>query len=138
MILVSNCVMCFVLVGYTIYSGELISAWSFCTTHTDASGVLLAQGLSAYLGLKCYLAIIRDYGGVIGVLVANARKIATIIPSFILFAKPFNERHVIGLIMIFVGVYIGYMSKTGEKRASSNRGNISSSSRKHHDMSKKR
>lgn len=134
MILVSNMMMCFVIMGYTIYSGELISAWNYCILHKDASGVLLAQGLSAYLGLKCYLAIIRDYGGVIGVLLANARKIFTIILSFLLFAKPFNERHVVGLMLIFVGVYLGYISKKGEKKASNNDGKSSSSRRKPSEM----
>ena len=68
MILVSNMVMCVVLVAYTVYSGELIEAWMYCTIHMNASAVLVLQGLSAYLGLRCYLAIIRDYGGVAGVL----------------------------------------------------------------------
>merc|ERR1712070_39255 len=106
-------VMCGVLMAYTIYSGELIEAWTYCKNNREASCVLLAQGLSAYLGLKSYLAIIRDYGGVIGVLMANARKILTIILSFTLFAKPFNERHFVGLAFVFVGVYLGWLSKKG-------------------------
>lgn len=128
MILVSNMVMCLVLVVYTLYSGELVSAWSYCTIHKDASGVLLLQGLCAYLGLKSYLAIIRDYGGVIGVLLANARKVVTIILSFILFAKPFNDRHVVGLMLVFVGVYLGYISKKGKNKEEKGDGKISSSS----------
>ena len=118
MILISNAVMCVVLVIYTIYSGELTSAFSYCTTHKDASVVLLMQGLSAWLGLKSYLAIIRDYGGVVGVLLANARKIVTIMLSFFLFVKPFNERHFVGLILVFIGIYLGYLSKKGTKEPS--------------------
>jgi len=128
MILVSNLVMCFVLVGYTIYSGELFEAWNYCALHGDALGVLLAQGLCAYLGLRSYLAIIRDYGGVVGVLLANARKVATISLSFLLFAKPFNERHMVGLVLIFAGVYLGYISKGEKKKSSKNNAQSSSSS----------
>lgn len=115
MIFVSNTVMCFVLVTYTAYSGELTSALSYCWTHKEASLVLYLQGLCAYWGLQSYLAIIRDHGGVVGVLLANARKIITIILSFLLFSKPFNARHFVGLALVFVGVYLGYLSKRGGK-----------------------
>lgn len=118
MILISNLVMCVVLVAYTTYSGELRSAWEYCAHNGKASGLLLCQGLSAYLGLRCYLAIIRDHGGVVGVLLANGRKVMTIILSFVLFAKPFNERHVVGLVLVFAGVYLGYVSKKGKKGGS--------------------
>ncbi|KAL7481799.1 hypothetical protein ACHAW6_007471 [Cyclotella cf. meneghiniana] len=114
MIFVSNSVMCLVLVGYTTYSREMMEAWNYCIQHRDVSLVLLLQGLSAYLGLQCYLAIIRDHGGVVAVLLANGRKIATIILSFMLFAKPFNSRHFVGLVLVFLGVYLGYISKKGE------------------------
>jgi len=127
MILVSNMVMCVVLVAYTVYSGELIEACRYCMIHMDASAVLVLQGLSAYLGLRCYLAIIRDYGGVAGVLLANGRKIVTIILSFALFAKSFNERHFVGLVLVFAGVYLGYMSKKGEKEPSGGNGKSASS-----------
>lgn len=116
MIFVSNAIMCFVLVGYTSYSRELVDAWGYCINHKDASGVLILQGICAYLGLQCYLAIIRDHGGVVAVLLANGRKIATIILSFMLFAKPFNSRHFVGLVLVFVGVGLGYISKKGGKK----------------------
>jgi adenosine 3'-phospho 5'-phosphosulfate transporter B3 len=107
MILVSNAIMCIVLLGYTCYSGELVIAYMYCTLHPSASIVLLAQGVCAYLGLRCYLIIIRDYGGVVGVLLANARKVVTIILSFLLFAKPFHIGHGGGLGLVCVGVYLG-------------------------------
>lgn len=51
-----------------------------------------------------------------GVLLANARKVITIVLSFVLFAKPFNERHVVGLILVGIGVYLGCISKTMTKK----------------------
>ena len=115
MILVSNMVMCVVVVTWTIFTGELVRAWIYCKQHQQASLVLLLQGLCAYLGLKSYLAIIREHGGVIGVLMANGRKVLTIMLSFCLFAKPFNERHLIGLALVFFGVFLGYISKKEKK-----------------------
>ena len=116
MIFVSNATMCIVLVAYTTYSHEFIDALSYCVHHKDASGVLILQGTCAYLGLECYLAIIRDHGGVVAVLLANGRKIATIVLSFMLFTNPFNSRHFVGLVLIFLGVYLGYISKKGKKK----------------------
>ena len=116
MILVSNAIMCIVLLMYTFYSGELRTAYMYCIAHPSASIVLLAQGVCAYLGLRCYLIIIRDHGGVIGVLLANARKVVTIILSFILFAKPFNREHVGGLVLVCLGVYLGSMKTTTRKK----------------------
>mmetsp|Transcript_18042 Transcript_18042/g.26687 ORF Transcript_18042/g.26687 Transcript_18042/m.26687 type:complete len:323 (-) Transcript_18042:23-991(-) len=116
LIFVSNAIMCLVLVAYTTYSGELIAAWNYCTQHMDASMILVCQGLCAYFGLQCYLAIIRDHGGVAGVLFANARKVCTILLSFILFSKPFNVRHFLGLMLVFLGVYLGYKGKQQQQK----------------------
>jgi len=111
MILVSNAVMCAVLLMYTSVTGELKTALAYCETRRDAGAVLLAQGVCAYLGLRCYLAIIRDHGGVVGVLTANARKVLTIMLSFVLFSKPFNRRHMAGLVLVSAGVYLGSMKE---------------------------
>ena len=116
LIFVSNAIMCLVLVVYTVYSGELIAAWNYCRQHVDASMILVGQGLCAYFGLQSYLAIIRDHGGVSGVLFANARKVCTILLSFLLFSKPFNVRHFLGMILVFLGVYLGYMGKQQQKK----------------------
>ena len=112
MIRISNGVMCACLAVYTYLSGELYLAWKYCVHRKDASIMLLLQGICAYFGLRCYLSIIREYGGVVGVLLANARKVITIVLSFVLFSKPFNRRHVAGLILVGVGVYLGYLSKS--------------------------
>merc|ERR1712032_1017890 len=93
------------------------------------SVVLLCQAVCAYLGLKCYLTIIRDQGGVVGVLCANLRKIFTIILSFTLWKKSFNERHFVGLLLVFLGVYLGFISKKTSKKGRK-RERKSSSSRK--------
>ena len=143
MILVSNAVMCAVLLAYTLITGELKTALAYCEDHRDAGGVLLVQGVCAYLGLRCYLTIIRDHGGVVGVLTANARKVLTIVLSFVLFSKPFNRRHMAGLVLVSGGVYLG--SKKERKRtvveeketpsSSGEKGGKGVSDRRHHEHS---
>jgi drug/metabolite transporter (DMT)-like permease len=122
MILVSNAIMCVVLLAYTTFTGELVAAWGYCAIHPDASGVLFAQGVCAYLGLRCYLAIIRDHGGVVGVLMANARKVLTIVLSFVLFSKPFHRGHFLGLALVCSGVWLGSKKEKNKKGATIRRG----------------
>ena len=129
LIFVSNAIMCLFLIIYTTYSGELVDAWYYCQHHYDALFILTCQGLCAYFGLQCYLAIIRDHGGVAGVLFANGRKVCTILLSFVLFSKPFNVRHFLGLLLVFVGVYLGYKGKQQQHFKKSRESN----NRKSHD-----
>lgn len=123
MILVSNAIMCVVLLGYTSYSGELVSAYGYCMAHPDVFAVLLVQGACAYLGLGCYLSIIRDHGGVVGVLMANARKLLTIVLSFMLFSKPFHRGHLAGLALVSSGVYLGSKGGTTTTKKKKGRAN---------------
>jgi adenosine 3'-phospho 5'-phosphosulfate transporter B3 len=134
LIFVSNAIMCLFLIIYTTYSGELVDAWYYCQHHYDALFILTCQGLCAYFGLQCYLAIIRDHGGVAGVLFANGRKVCTILLSFVLFSKPFNVRHFLGLLLVFVGVYLGYKGKQQQQQQkNNNKKSRESNNRKSHD-----
>jgi adenosine 3'-phospho 5'-phosphosulfate transporter B3 len=132
LIFFSNAIMCLFLAAYTTYSGELVAAWIYCIQHFDALGILLCQGICAYFGLQCYLSIVRDHGGVAGVLFANARKVCTILLSFLLFTKPFNVRHFLGLVLVFFGVYLGYKGKAKKLGAKERKGK---GSNKCHDHS---
>ena len=134
LIFVSNAIMCLFLIIYTTYSGELVDAWYYCQHHYNALFILTCQGLCAYFGLQCYLAIIRDHGGVAGVLFANGRKVCTILLSFVLFSKPFNVRHFLGLLLVFVGVYLGYKGKQQQQQQKNNKKKSrESNNRKSHD-----
>eukprot|EP00549_Striatella_unipunctata_P025757 CAMPEP_0118716814 /NCGR_PEP_ID=MMETSP0800-20121206/27734_1 /TAXON_ID=210618 ORGANISM="Striatella unipunctata, Strain CCMP2910" /NCGR_SAMPLE_ID=MMETSP0800 /ASSEMBLY_ACC=CAM_ASM_000638 /LENGTH=82 /DNA_ID=CAMNT_0006623325 /DNA_START=115 /DNA_END=363 /DNA_ORIENTATION=+ len=58
------------------------------------------------MGLRFYLIIIRNHGGVAGVLLGNARKIITIVLSFVMFSKPCSLSEMGGLSLIFIGMYM--------------------------------
>mmetsp|Transcript_16428 Transcript_16428/g.20516 ORF Transcript_16428/g.20516 Transcript_16428/m.20516 type:complete len:395 (-) Transcript_16428:21-1205(-) len=111
MIFLSNIFMFIILVTYTFFSGELLSALKYCHNHIRVLLVLTMQSFCAYCGLRCYLTVIRRHGGVAGVLLGNARKIMTIILSFIIFSKPCHTLHCVGLSFIFIGVYLGLRTK---------------------------
>jgi solute carrier family 35 (adenosine 3'-phospho 5'-phosphosulfate transporter), member B3 len=111
----SNQFMFVILTAITLISGELFTAWTYCLEHTQVFGILALQSTSAYFGLRCYLTIIKSHGSVGGVLLANARKVVTILVSFLLFAKPCKPMHLAGIALIFVGVYLGVVAKRARK-----------------------
>jgi adenosine 3'-phospho 5'-phosphosulfate transporter B3 len=116
LIFLSNIFMILILFLSTVTSGELRQALVYCRLHPRVLGVLTLQSASAYCGLRCYLTVIKKLGGAAGVLLANARKIVTILLSFVIFRKPCRSGHVSGLCLIFVGVYLGLMNKKGKKK----------------------
>ena len=111
----SNHFMFVILTAITLISGELSTAWTYCVEHKQVFGILALQSTSAYFGLRCYLTIIKSHGSVGGVLLANARKVVTILVSFLLFSKPCKPMHLAGFAVIFVGVYLGVAAKRAKK-----------------------
>jgi adenosine 3'-phospho 5'-phosphosulfate transporter B3 len=111
MIFFSNVAMFFFLILATWGSGELYTAAVFGQQHPYVLFVLTLQSICAYFGLRCYLTVVKKHGGVAGVLLANVRKIMTIFLSFLIFAKPCRQGHILGMVLIFIGVYLGLMTK---------------------------
>mmetsp|Transcript_8987 Transcript_8987/g.13023 ORF Transcript_8987/g.13023 Transcript_8987/m.13023 type:complete len:219 (+) Transcript_8987:1-657(+) len=114
----SNTYMFLLSAAFTMGNGEFVEAMDFFQTQPasrEAFLVLTLQGISAYFGLKCYLTVIKKVGGVAGVLIANGRKIITLLLSFTLFAKPCYPKHIVGLALVFCGVSYGYRAKQQQK-----------------------
>jgi len=116
-IFLANSFMLVILTVINVISGELFTAWDYCQEHVKVFAILTLQAASAYCGLRCYLTIIKDHGSIAGVLLANARKVVTIMLSFFLFAKPCTPMHLAGLTLIFIGVYLGLLAKQKNKIA---------------------
>ena len=89
---------------FILVTGELVSFLHY--VHETPSMILwlLAQCLSAYCGLRCYLGVIKNLGGVAGVLATSGRKVITLVLSFLLFRKPFTSQHAIAFSLLFLGV----------------------------------
>jgi hypothetical protein len=115
MIFLANVFMFAISSVYASLSGELADALVYCQQNPRVLGVLTIQAASAYFGLQCYLTVIKSYGGVGGVLLANARKIFTIVLSFLVFSKPCQKGHLYGLCLIFGGVYVGVVANRKAK-----------------------
>ena len=101
---------------YTLLSGELQLALTYCHHNKHVLLVLFLQAVSATIGLQCYLTVVVRHGGVAAVLLANVRKIVTIGISFLLFRKPFSKQHAIGLGLMCSGVYLGVKHQQQQRR----------------------
>jgi len=89
---------------YTLLSGEFSAALSLFSSQPSVFFWLVAQAISGYCGLRCYLLIVEECGAVYAVVATSFRKILTIVLSFVLFTKPFTRRHFYALLLLQLGV----------------------------------
>lgn len=89
-----------------VVSGELWTAIAFCQEYPIAYALFIMRSLVVYLGVLCFVALIKTFGVVVATTVTTIRKILTIIMSFIIFPKPWNVKHVGGLLLFAVSVSV--------------------------------
>ena len=100
---------------FVLFNGELSAFLKYLRTDRFMILWLSAQALSAYFGLRCYLSVIRQLGGVAGVLATSARKVFTLILSFLLFDKPFTTGHAKAFAFLSLGVALNLSTKIFKK-----------------------
>merc|ERR1719193_2378889 len=89
---------------FTIINGELMAAgWLFVEEPSCLFWVVL-QALAGYLGLRCYLRIIKRAGAAMAVVATSFRKILTITLSFVAFKKAFTSVHFVAMCLLAAGV----------------------------------
>lgn len=118
MVVVTNFCSFVLVLLFIAASGELQDALHYCLNNHGTATMLLLQSLAAYCGLRCYLAVIRALSGVAGVLTTSARKVVTIILSFMLFEKPFNRLHALALATLGTGLSLALTAKHRNKKTS--------------------
>ena len=68
------------------------------------AALLFVYTLLSYGAITLHMMMVKDFGGVVTVLVGNTRKALTILLSFILFPKPGSILYVFGTILVFGGL----------------------------------
>mmetsp|Transcript_1759 Transcript_1759/g.5924 ORF Transcript_1759/g.5924 Transcript_1759/m.5924 type:complete len:377 (+) Transcript_1759:38-1168(+) len=111
MVLLSNLGSFVLVLVFILCTGELAAFVAYVRLRPDTATWLAAQALSAYVGLRCYLGVIKELGGVAGVLATSARKVITLILSFLLFRKPFTTNHAIAFLLLAAGVALNLAAK---------------------------
>lgn len=97
------------LIGMTIAfsaTGDLQEAISYTLNNPHALYLMTIYTFLAYIAITFHMSLVKEFGGIITVLVGNTRKAITIVLSFVLFPKPLSIYYAFGGVLVF-GSLIG-------------------------------
>lgn len=99
-------------VAFTL-SGDLPIAIGYALANPHALLLMTIYTFLAYVAITFHMALVKEFGGIVTVLVGNTRKAITIVLSFILFPKPYSVFYLGGGVLVF-GSLIGnaFMKET--------------------------
>ena len=87
-------------------TGELPAAFAYVAANPHALMLMTIYTFLASIAITFHMALVKEFGGIVTVLVGNARKAMTIVLSFLLFPKPLSILYFGGGILVF-GSLIG-------------------------------
>ncbi len=87
-------------VAFTL-SGDIPEAVSYALANPNALYLMVIYTFLAYIAITFHMALVKEFGGIVTVLVGNTRKAITIVMSFILFPKPTSPLYVRGGLLVF-------------------------------------
>eukprot|EP01113_Clastostelium_recurvatum_P005120 TRINITY_DN12284_c0_g1_i1.p1 TRINITY_DN12284_c0_g1~~TRINITY_DN12284_c0_g1_i1.p1 ORF type:complete len:362 (-),score=63.43 TRINITY_DN12284_c0_g1_i1:236-1321(-) len=101
-------ILCF---PFLIVSGEIVPAVQFCNSHPHIYLYMFILFIIGYAASVCMLSLIRISDAFVSSSVSSARKVVTIILSFLIFHKPLLVRHILACAVFFVGMAVQIQSK---------------------------
>jgi len=108
----------FTLIAMTIttgLSGDLVGVIRYASQDNQLVYYMCIYTTISYVAISAFMSIIKRFGAVVGVTLSTARKMMTLILSFILFPKPFNLCYLFGAIFVLGGVLVSSLSKKMKK-----------------------
>jgi len=106
----------------TLWTGEVWDALAYLIDPEVPVTVKIAIPVFAgcvYAGLVVVLLIVSRYGAVVTTFVTSCRRLFSLLLSFLLFPKPFQSGHLVGVIMVFGGILLVDSSKDHKKSTTS-------------------
>jgi adenosine 3'-phospho 5'-phosphosulfate transporter B3 len=85
-------------------TGDIPEAISYATSNPRALLLMTIYTFLAYIAITFHMALVKEFGGIVTVLVGNTRKAVTIVLSFLLFPKPMSILYVFGGTFVFGGL----------------------------------
>lgn len=102
----------FVYLGTTLLvSGKLVESFVFCWNNPQLYVYMVSFAVCGCLGEHFVMSLIRKWGALIAVVVTSLRKVLTVILSFIIFPKPLKPVFAVGMILVFVGMFLEAYAK---------------------------
>ena len=78
---------------YILITGELFEAIDYCQAYPIAYVMFLVRSAVIYLGVMCFMLMIKSFGVVAATSVTTVRKIVSILLSFVLFPKAWSNKY---------------------------------------------
>ncbi|GBG71532.1 hypothetical protein CBR_g8950 [Chara braunii] len=83
-----------------VLTGELWTAWNKCLEKPHVYVLMIGSSMIAYISQMAVLSLVALFGAAATYMVTTTRKAFTVLLSYIIFAKPFTEQHMTGLLLI--------------------------------------
>lgn len=121
-------IMCLVFMTVTfLFSGVLQEAISYTSNNPHALLLMTIYTFLSYIAITFHMSLVKEFGGIVTVLVGNTRKAVTIVLSFLLFPKPMSILYVFGGALVFGSLILNALLKekygmTSGKKADGERG----------------
>jgi len=111
----------FMTITFTI-SNDIPTAFAYAAANPYAMFLMIVYTFLAYVAITFHMALVKEFGGIVTVLVGNTRKAVTIVLSFVLFPKPLSIFYFFGGMLVFgslVGNAFMKEKQGGGKKSSS-------------------
>lgn len=82
-------------------TGDIPEAVSYALANPHALYLMTIYTFLAYIAITFHMALVKEFGGIVTVLVGNTRKAVTIVLSFVFFPKPMSPLYVWGGVLVF-------------------------------------
>lgn len=100
----------FMTVAFSL-TGDIPSAISYGLANPYALYLMAIYTFLAYIAITFHMALVKEFGGIVTVLVGNTRKAVTICLSFVFFPKPMSPLYIWGGILVFGSLVSNAMVK---------------------------
>lgn len=103
-------------------SGDLQAGFGYALANPVAMKYMVVYTFLAYIAITFHMALVKEFGGIVTVLIGNTRKAITIVLSFLLFPKPVSSLYIIGGVLVFGSLVGNAFFKEHQNRNKENSG----------------
>ena len=96
---------------YIVATGELFAAVAYCQAYPEAYGLFALRSAVIYLGVLCFMLMIKSFGVVAATSVTTVRKIVSILLSFVLFPKAWSNKYWWGGLLFGASLCLSVMDQ---------------------------
>jgi len=112
----SNLVVSAWMLASTALSGDLAGALGVAAQDPTCAAYMAVYACVAYVAISFHMSVVQRFGGVVGVLVGNGRKIVTIVISFVAFPKPVTGSYLTGVMLSLGGLAAAVLLRDDAQR----------------------